>query len=102
MSRIHDDVAKNLPAFHQSRLQAADADALATAVESNIDYMFANCKLAPGPDAALHGLIGRMLEASARLRADPASADGLPQLVAAVNEYQVTFDHQGMQPLPHD
>ncbi|MGV8959041.1 MAG: hypothetical protein ACOH1V_01445 [Stenotrophomonas sp.] len=102
MSRIHDDVSKSLPAFHETRLQAEDADALATAVESNIDYMFSNCKLAPEPDAALHLLIGRMLAASAKLRADPASADGMPQLVAAVNEYQATFDHEGMQPLTHD
>lgn len=102
MSAIREDVATRLPAYHQARLQAADADALATAVEGNIDYMIANCELAPEPDAVLHVMIGRMMGAIAALRTDPASADGMPQLVSVVNDYQASFDHAGLPPLTHD
>src|SRR5690606_27763917 len=52
MGRIHAEVLKNLPAFHDARLQAADAAALADVIDSNVQYMFAHCKLAPEPDAA--------------------------------------------------
>ncbi|KRG39381.1 hypothetical protein ARC78_01260 [Stenotrophomonas pictorum JCM 9942] len=102
MGRIHAEVLKNLPAFHDARLQAADAAALADVIDSNVQYMFAHCKLAPEPDAALHVLITRMLTAGAHLRENPASAEGMPELVAAINTYQATFDHEGMQPLTHD
>lgn len=102
MSEIREDVARRLPAYHQARLQAADADALATAVEGNIDYMVANCELAPEPDAVLHVMIGRMMGAIAALRTDPASADGMPQLVSVVNDYRASFDHEGLPPLTHD
>ena len=36
------------------------------------------------------------------LKTDPASSEGVPQLVAVVNDYQTTFDHEGFQPLTHD
>lgn len=102
MTGIRADVASNLPAYHESRLQAADAEALALAVEGNVNYMIANCKLAPEPDAVLHGMIGRMMGAVSALRKNPASDDGVPQLVSVVNDYQATFDHEGIQPLLHD
>ncbi|MGV8941324.1 MAG: hypothetical protein ACOH1P_07280 [Lysobacter sp.] len=102
MASIREDVAKNLPAYHESRLQASDAEALAVFVEGNVNYMIANCELAPEPDAVLHVMIGQMMGAVAALRQAPASADGMPQLVSVVNDYQATFDHDGLQPLTHD
>ncbi|MGY0798804.1 hypothetical protein ACW7G0_07110 [Lysobacter sp. A286] len=102
MTRIRDTVADNLPAYHEGRLQVEDADALAIGVGNDIDYMVANCELDPEPDAALHVLIGRMMGATGALKTDPASVEGMPQLVAVVNDYQATFDHEGLQPLTHD
>ena len=102
MERIRGSVAQRLPAYHQGNLQPADADALAVAVKGDIDDMIANCELAPEPDAALHVLIGRMMGAMEALHADPASSDGLPQLVSVVNDYQADFDHAGFMPLTHD
>lgn len=102
MSGIREDVAKSLPAYHEMRLQPTDAEALAVAVEGNVNYMIANCELAPEPDAVLHVMIGRMMGAVAAMRANPASADGMPQLVSVVNDYQATFDHTGLEPLTHD
>ena len=102
MSRIREAVALRLPAYHQDALQSADADALAVTVKRDIDDMIANCKLAPEPDAALHVLIGRMMGAMEALHADPASTDGMPQLVSVVNDYQATFDDAGFLPLTHD
>lgn len=102
MSRIRGAVASNLPAYHEGELQVEDADALAIGVENDIDYMFANCELDPEPDAALHVLIGRMMGAVGALKTDPASTEGMPQLVAAVNDYQATFDQENFARLTHD
>ena len=102
MSGIRDDVAKNLPAYHDSRLQTADAEALAVSVQENVNYMIANCQLEPEPDAVLHAMIAKMVGAATALREDPASAEGVPRLVAVVNDYEATFDHDGLEPLAHD
>jgi hypothetical protein len=39
------------------------------------------------------------LSAAGALRIDPESADGLPQLVAVLRDYGVTFDDPGWEPL---
>ena len=54
MTRIREAVERNAPAYDQQQLQAADAETLAIAVEQDITYMVANCRLEPEPDAALH------------------------------------------------
>ena len=95
MTRIREAVERDAAAYYQQQLQAADAEKLATAVEQDIAYMVANCRLEPEPDAALHALIGRMMNAAAALRKDPMSDAGMPQLMAVLHEYQATFAHPG-------
>lgn len=98
MLRIRDGVAVNATAFHDGTLSAAAAQTLAAAVEGDVQFMIANCRLAPEPDAALHALIGRLLGAAKALRTDPLSVDGLPQLAAVLDDYGVAFDHPGWEP----
>lgn len=91
MTRIREAVERIDP----QQLQTANANVLATAVEQDVAYMVSNCRLEPEPDAALHLLIGRMMNAAAALRKDPMSDAGMPQLMAVLHEYQATFDHPG-------
>ncbi|AMN47027.1 hypothetical protein ACG33_07940 [Steroidobacter denitrificans] len=100
MMRIHTAVATNMPGYRQGTLQPADAQTLASAIETDIAYMVANCKLEPEPDAALHGLIARMMAAATVLKAEPMSETGLPQVVSALSEYGATFDHPDWKPIP--
>lgn len=100
MLRLRGEVLARLPAFHAGTLDAADAGALATAVEADVGFMVRNCKLEPEPDAALHGLIARMLAAATVLRTDPASGKGMPELVSVLDAYSSEFDHPGWPPLP--
>jgi hypothetical protein len=99
MLRIRDGVSARTAAFHNGTLSAAEANALAAAVEADVQFMIAHCQLAPEPDAALHALIGRMLTATGALHIDPESTEGLPQLAAVLRDYGVTFDHPGWEPL---
>ena len=95
MSRIRAAVEPHATSHEPRQLTASEAGALATLVEENVAYMVANCKLDPRADAALHIVIGRMLNAAASLKKDPASPSGLPQLVGALQEYGTTFEHAG-------
>jgi hypothetical protein len=99
MLRIRDGVAASAAAFHEGALSADEAQALATAVDADVQFMIANCRLAPEPDAALHALIGRMLAAAEALRADPAAPGGMPELVSVLRDYGASFDHPGWEPL---
>ena len=99
MSRIREGVASRMHAFHEDSLASAEARTLAAAVDADVQYMIANCRLEPQPDAALHALIGRMLGAAEALRADPSAPGGMPQLVSVVRDYGATFDHPGWEPL---
>lgn len=95
MLRIRAAVETSAQESDKGRLPANAAHALANAVDENVKFMIANCKLAPEPDAALHVLIGRMLNAAAALHKNPDAADGVPQLRAVLHDYSMTFDHAG-------
>lgn len=82
-------------------MRAADATALADQVENDVRYMIENCELEPEADAALHVLIGRMIEAANALRTDPAAEGGVPQLVSVLHDYQATFDHPDWTSIDH-
>lgn len=99
MTRIRAAVETSTASYRQGTLQAEDARALAARIESDIAYMVANCKLEPEPDAALHVLIARMMNAATALKADPMSEAGLPQVVSALTEYGTTFDHPDWTPV---
>lgn len=99
MLRLRESVSAHTAAFQDGTLSAAAANALAASVEADVQFMIANCQLEPQPDAVLHLLIGRMLAAVGALRTNPESTDGVPQLVAVLHDYGVTFDHPGWVPL---
>lgn len=102
MLKIRTATEKAATAYDNRQMTASGAAELAAAVDENVKYMIANCKLAPEPDAALHALIGRMLAAAAALQKEPASEAGVPQLFAVLRDYQTTFEHAGWTPLqPH-
>ncbi len=73
----------------------AAVEGLVAQVNDAIGYMFANCTLDPEPDAALHGLLARLMAASRALQADPADAAPVSSMRAAVANYEALFDDPG-------
>jgi|TARA_R110002020_G_scaffold27170_41_gene87608 hypothetical protein len=65
---------------------------IAAELKSAVDMMFAECKLEPEPDAALHPLLARVLVASNTLSESGFDADALAELQAVVARYPLLFD----------
>lgn len=73
----------------------------ASEVEAAVTYMFAHCKLAAEPDAALHGILLPLLAAAQALQADPGKAEPVAAMRAALARYPLYFDDPGWdQPAP--
>lgn len=64
----------------------------AVAIEDAIQSMFAHCKLAPQPDAALHAILVPLLAAAQRLDKDPADKAAVTAMREAVAPYAKQFD----------
>lgn len=64
----------------------------AVTIEDAIRSMFANCRLAPEPDAALHAILVPLLAAAQRLDRDPADKAAVAAMREAVAPYAQQFD----------
>ena len=83
---------------HMSAPMAVDR---ATSVEEAVTYMFAHCKLAAEPDAALHGILVPLLSAAQALKADPKKVGAVAEMRAAIAHYPQYFNDPGWdQPAP--
>ena len=65
---------------------------IAAELTSAVEMMFAECKLEPEPDAALHPLLARVLVASHALSESGYDADALADLQAVLARYPLLFD----------
>lgn len=80
-------------AHHEAgHLGAQQVREQAGAIEKQVDYLIANCKLEPQADATLHGIISHLLGATRALHDDPADPTPVAALRAALTEYSERFD----------
>lgn len=101
MAAIRAALAARHDAIHQGSLAAADFQALASELETQVAGIVANCRLEPAADANLHLVIARLLAGAAAMqgRSGTAPAAGAVQAIEAINDYGRYFDHPGWQPL---
>ncbi len=94
MRRAHAavDALRHYEMGHMSAPMAVDR---ATEVEEAVTYMFANCKLAPEPDAALHGILVPLLSAAQALKTDPKKVGAVADMRAAIAHYPQYFNDPG-------
>lgn len=71
---------------------AAAAKTLADGIDAEVQQLFAQCKLEPEADAALHGVLALLLEGAAGLRADAADDAAWDKLQQALKLYPQRFD----------
>ena len=63
----------------------------AAEIDAAIQYMFANCKLDPKPDAALHGILAQLIAGTNALQANPADPSAVADMRAALENYERLF-----------
>ncbi|MBK7145697.1 MAG: DnrO protein [Xanthomonadales bacterium] len=98
MGKIRTAVA-NLEHHEMGHLSDEDVVAQANEIEAQVQFLIANCKLDPQADAALHGIIGKLLEGAKALKDKPADATPVAPLRLALAEYLQRFDDLTWLPL---
>jgi hypothetical protein len=73
-------------------LDAGQVKAVSAELEAAVQDMIARCRLDPAPDAALHPLLARVLQASARLAGGEFDAAALADLEAVLRRYPLLFE----------
>lgn len=71
------------------------ATQLADQIAGHVNTIIVNCKLPPDADAALHDIIGSLLQHASRLKADPNRIDAIAGMRNAIDQYTRTFDDPG-------
>lgn len=100
MRRIRDAALPVLAAHARGGATAPQAEALAATVQEQVNYMIANCKLAPKADATLHVFITDLVTGSAMLAKDPASSEAATLIDRALQQYPKYFDDPTWKALP--
>jgi hypothetical protein len=77
---------------HMSVPMAVDR---ATNIEEAVTFMFAHCKLAPEPDAALHGILVPLLGAAQALKQNPQNLEAVAGMREAIAHYPHYFNDTG-------
>lgn len=98
METIRNAMAAVTDDAHAGAMGAAEYGALAAAVDSQVEYMVANCDLPPDADAQLHVLLGEVLGGVEQLRGDQPET-GAQAIANALQAYGTHFAHDGWEPL---
>ena len=75
----------------QSDAEPAQLDLIGVSIEKTVQRMFAECRLAPEPDAALHGLLAEVLDARHALQKDRGAISAKISLDSVLARYREWF-----------
>ncbi len=98
MGKIRAAVA-NLEHHEMGHLSDEQVLEQAGEIDTQVQFLIANCKLDAQADAALHGIIGTLLEGAKALKDKPADATPVASLRTALAEYPRLFDDAAWLPL---
>ena len=80
-------------AYRNGEFDAEQASGLADAIEEEINFMIANCRIPADADAELHKLLAAALGAAKSLRESEHLHEGLHQLHRVLQAYPDYFQH---------
>ena len=101
MSEIRVAMAQSLTPIHNSVFTPAQYEALATRIQTQIDYVVGNCKLPEQADQQLHLVLEQIIDGAAEMKSAASRKQGAIKIVRALAQYGEYFDHSGWQPLQH-
>lgn len=98
MDAIRGALATRLSAIHDGTLPSSDYKALAGEIQTQVDFMVANCKLTPEVDEQFHIVLGHVLDGVSGLEGETDPRAGAVLVVEALNAYGTHFEHANWQP----
>ncbi len=78
--------------YEMGHMGQEQALAQVSTIDQSIGYIVANCTLDPQADVALHGIIARLAQGTATLKADPKDMAAIATLRSALESYPRLFD----------
>ncbi len=94
-------MSQSLTPIHNNAFTPAQYDALATRIQTQIDYVVGNCKLPEQADQQLHLVLEQIIDGAADMKTDAGRNPGAIKIVQALAQYGEYFDHAGWLPLGH-
>jgi len=91
MRAIHGNVVA-LERHGHGQITKALVTQVADQITGHVNTIIVNCKLPPDADAALHNIIGPLLQSASALKADPSRNDSVAGMRKALDQYVRTFD----------
>ena len=91
MSRIH-TALDELTHYEMGHMPQSIAVERVDTIKQATDYIFANCKLDPKADAALHGMLVPLLNGIQAFQKHPADTSTIASMRKAVADYPRVFD----------
>ncbi len=91
MARVH-TALDELRHYEMGHMPENMALVRVATIEEATRFMFANCKLAAAPDAALHGMLVPLLAGAAALKKDPKYMAAVTAMRDAVADYPRYFN----------
>lgn len=76
---------------------SASMESLANGIREQVDYLIANCRLAPAADETLHVMIADLLEGSDLVTKKNDPQRGVTLMRKALKTYPEYFEHAGWQ-----
>lgn len=99
MQGIRNAIVARQDAIHDGTLPQAEYAAVASEIQSQVDFMVENCKLEPAADEQLHMVLGEVLNGTSAIEEGAAPQAGVETIVNALNSYGEHFAHPGWTPL---
>ncbi len=96
MGRIAAAMETHMNAAHGAKIGADKNAALAKDINTQVNYIFQNCRLDKQADAVLHVILADVMEGSAVIEGKKPKTkqeDGIKTVVRALENYSKHFDH---------
>lgn len=77
--------------YEHGHMGPEQAVILASAIEGHVRTIVANCKLPPEADAALHGIIGPLVQGAGALKQKPEDLSPISPMRSALERYDSQF-----------
>ena len=101
MTNIRTEIEQNLDSIHHEQFSDEQYAVLATKLDKQLNFLFANCKLPPLADAQLHTLLAKVILGVDKIKHSNTKKQGAVLIIQALQDYPVYFDDTNWQSLKH-